>query len=138
MAFDMETFDMSSLRALHDANATEQLVQTWSKDKNYQDLCFDLEYEAEAAGPGYIWIGCSVERQSVWRVRGDVELGVLLKHIFDTRRPARPFKAGRIQDCFWGGLMANQDYRMEGIPFLKMRFCDLARARSAFQVMVDI
>ena len=138
MAFDMETFDISCLRTLRGNNAIEQLIQTWSKDKNYQDWCFDLEYEAEDAGPGYIWIECSTDRQKVWRVRADVELGVLLKNIFDTKRPARPFKAGCFQDCFWGGQMVNRHYKVNGIPFLKMQLFDFARTRRVFQVLVDI
>jgi hypothetical protein len=138
MAFDMETFDMSCLRALRDANGIEQLIQAWSKDKNHGDSCYDLEYEAGAVGPGYVWIDWSENQEVVSRVRADVELGVLLKHIFDELRPARPLAAACFRNSFWGGRVADPHYKVDGIPFLKMRLCDLARTGRAFQILVDI
>lgn len=135
---DVETLDYSVWTTARETGSLRQMFQTWSHDKNYTRLCFDIDYEYEENGPGYVWITTRSE-DPVYRIRSDAELSTVLTIIFDKKRPARPLKAGMVRDVFWG-LRTIHDplYCIHGLPFLKMRLCDYAARGDLYQVVVDI
>ena len=138
MTVSVEILDYSRWTTARDAGSIRQLFQTWSHDKNYSELCFEIDYESEETGPGYVWVS-TVPGQTVYRIRADAELGAALKLIFDDARPSRPLKAGMVRSCFWSGRsLRDPTYCIRRVPYLKVRLCDFASRGEVYQVVVDI
>ena len=115
-----------------------QGLQTWVSDKNYPSLKVDLDYEAVEDGIGYAWVTtCDLDK--AYRIKADVELGIVLKHFYGIYKSCVDMTAGWMEFMPWTNLsFVNSNYRVNGIPFMKARLCDIFTLLPASQIVVNI
>jgi hypothetical protein len=115
-----------------------QGLQTWVSDKNYPDLKVNLDYETVEGGPGYAWVTTS-DRDKAYRIQTDVELSVALKRFYGIYRSCEDMSAGWMDIMPWTGFtFTNENYRINGVPFMKVRLCDIFTQRPVSQIVVNI